>query len=174
MNNKSQLDIPIIGFAFVVIALMIFAPITLKTFNAIQDNVGPALANVTDGGAVAKTNFDTVMTPLTTWWDKVLTAAFVVSLIILFLSAFLIDTHPFWVIIYILAAMFLMIFTDGALTAVAQIYDNALFVDEVVQLSFMDGLRQNWPIVLTGIIVITGIIIYGKIRFFPSGGGSQR
>lgn len=99
-NKKGQLENPIIAFTILVIGLIMFAPIALKIFVNVHSSVGNSLGNVSAGGVTAKANFQEVTGTLVTFWDKVVVAAFFLSIIILFVSAFLIDAHPFFVVIY--------------------------------------------------------------------------
>jgi len=178
--KKGQLDIPILTFAVIVIALIIFAPIMLKVFKSIQVPLSSSLGNVsTEGGAA----FDAAITPLVTWWDKIMIFAFTISVILLLISAFFIDTHPFWVILYIIIVLFVVIFSSGIITAADNIYESSQFAGAgetnniVNQIPFMDFLRNNFGFVLMGIVFITGIIMYGKIAWFPNngrGGGGTR
>ncbi len=166
MDKKAQLDFPIITFVFVVFGLMLIAPVVLKIFNSIQDPLSNQFGNMTNGGAVAQANFNKVMDTATTFWDKVIIAAFIFAVITLFISAFLIDSSPFWIILYIFLAFMTVIFAPNIIGALDNIYDSSSFTSEVNSLSFIGTLRTYFPQILVGIIIITGIIIYGKIAFF--------
>jgi len=174
-DRRGQLDFPILSFLVVVVGLIIMAPIMLKSYNAIQDSVGPAFGNLSVGGNQTKANFDAVMNPLTNFWDEVMIAAFVFSVVILLISSFLIDTHPLWIVLYIVVAMFMIMFIPDIMQSADAIYDNAEFAAESSSLSFMDNLRTHMGEIIIGLFIITGIIIYGKINLFPSqGGGAAR
>lgn len=166
MNKKGQIDFPIVTFAIIIIGLLIFAPISLKIFRSFSSSFSASLGNVSSGGEIAQANFDKVTGTLITFWDKVIIAAFVLAVLLLFVSAFLIDAHPFFIVLYIFLGFMLVLFAPNIITAVDHIYDNAAFAGEVSMLSFMDALRNNFAVFLVGIIVITGIIIYGKLAFF--------
>jgi len=172
MNNKGQLDYPIIVFAVLVIGLLMFAPIMLKIFTSINAGVGAGLGNVTSGGPAA-TNFGEVMNTAINFWDKVVISAFVIAIILLLVSSFFIDAHPFFIFLYVFVSFMLILFTPNIISAVDNIYDSATFAQEIALLSFMDTLRSNFAIFLVGIMVLTGIIIYGKIALF-SGGNNRR
>lgn len=171
--RKGQIDQPVVLFAIIVLGLLIFAPISLKVFNSIKNPVSASLGNITGGGATAQANFDKVMNTLTTFWDKVIMFAFITSLIILFISAFLIDAHPIFIIIYILINFMLVLFAPNMIEAVDHIYTDANFNAEVQQLTFMNELRTHYAEFLVGIMIITGIIIYGKIYFINKTGGAN-
>jgi hypothetical protein len=168
-NKKGQLDNPIVAFVIVAIFLILMAPIMLKIFLNINSGVGNSLGNITGGGDLARANFQAVTGTLITFWDKVIIAAFALSVIILFVSAFMIDAHPFFIILYIILNMFLIIFAPNFLGAVDNIYDSAQFAAEVNYLPFLNTLRTNFVPILVGIILITGIIIYGKLAFTNRG-----
>lgn len=175
MSSKAQLDIPIVGFVVVAIGLIIFAPVMLKVFRGIQVPMSSALGNVS---SEAQSSYDSVMSPLVNWWDKVVMFAFVVSIILLLVSAFLIDTHPFFVILYILTCLFTVLIAPSIMSAADSIYENANFVTADAggfvitnNLPFMDFLRTNFGVVLLVIIFITGVIMYGKVAWFSNQGG---
>lgn len=166
-NKRGQIvDNPVIIFTVIVFGLLLFAPIALKIFSSIDVNFGNALGNVSAGGELAKENFKAVSTPLVTFWDKVIISAFVLAVILLFVSAFFIDANPFFIFLYIFLSFMLILFAPNIVQALNAIYDSATFASEVATLSFLDNLRTNFTLFLVGIIFITGIIIYGKVAFF--------
>lgn len=169
-NKRGQLDYPIITVIIIIFGLLIIAPVVLKIFINIKNPMAAQFANVT-GGATAAANFNKVMDTAINFWDKVIIAAFMLSMILLFISAFLIDTSPFWVILYIFISFMVIIFAPDIIGSLDAIYNSADFATEVSKLTFMDTLRIHFGEFLVGIIVITGIIIYGKIALFPSRGG---
>lgn len=173
--KKGQLDYPVASFFVVVFILLLLSPFILKIFNEVRGGFGDALGNMSIGGAsVAQDNFNAVIDTGINFWDKVIVAAFVISLIVLIISAFLIDSSPFWVIIYIFLSFLLIVFAQNITGALDAVYGNVNFATEVNQLPLVDAIRQNFISFLVGVQVICGIIIYGKIRFFGSEGGPVR
>jgi hypothetical protein len=174
MNRKAQIAFPIISFVVVVGVLLLLGPIFMKVFVNVNDKFGNALGNVSGaGGPIAQANFGAVMTPLVSFWDKIIVAGFIAAVIILFISAFMIDTNPFWIIVYILLAFFLILFTPNILSGIDHIYHSALFANEMTYLPFLAWLENNFIYVLIGIIFVTGIIIYGKAAFGNLAGGRR-
>ena len=100
--------------------------------------------------------------------------AFVLACILLLVSAFLIDANPFFIILYIFLNFMLILFAPGIISAVDNIYDSTQFVEETAMLTFMDALRTHYAEFLVGMIVLTGIIIYGKLALFGRMGGERR
>lgn len=166
-NKRAQIDNPLIAFAIIVIALIIFAPIALKIFLNVHTSMGNSLGNVTGGGGdLARQNLQKVTGTLVTFWDKVIVAAFFLAIILLFVSAFLVDAHPFFIVLYIFLNFMLILFAPSVLQSVDTIYDSAAFATEITYLTFLDSLRNNFVPFLVGMMVIAGIITYGKLAFF--------
>ena len=84
-NKSGQLDFPIITFVILIFALLLIAPIVLKIMNQINSGVGASLGNVTNGGEVAKANFQSVLQVGINFWDKVIISALILSLLLLFI-----------------------------------------------------------------------------------------
>lgn len=173
MNTKAQLDYPIITWIVIVFGLLILAPVMLKVFNSFHDTMGSQLGNLTgQQGAIAQRNFDAVIVPTINFWDKLIIASFVLATLLLFISAFLIDTSPVWVVLYVLISFFVILFAPDMVASLDNLYNNAAFVTETNSLTFLNSLRANFAVYLVGIMVMTGIIIYGKIFMF--GGNNRR
>lgn len=171
MNIKGQLDYPIITFIIILIGLFIIAPVFLKVFIEIQTPFSAGLGNVSNGsGIVAQQNFNAVMDTAVTFWDKIIIFVFFLALILMFVTAFLIDAHPFFLILYIVMSFLTIITGVPAIEGVTAIYDEPAYTAEVAQLTFMDSLRANIGLFLVGIMVITGIIIFGKLVLFTKEG----
>lgn len=171
-QKKGQLDNPIILFAVLVIGLLIVAPIGLKILRSVQQPVANSFGNITgEGGELAQTNFNTVINTGISFWDKVVVAFFVFAVLLVLVSAFLVDANPFFIVLFILMNMFLILFAPNIITAVDHIYDSSQFAQETAMLAFMDTIRSHYAEFLVGVMVLSGIIIYGKIFLF--GGGSS-
>ena len=59
----------------------------------------------------------------------------------------------------------LVLFAPNIIGSLDSIYNSASFASETNTLSFMNTLKNNFGVFLVGIIIVTGIIIYGKIAF---------
>ena len=168
-KKNGQMDFPILTFAIVLIGLILLAPIILKIVRGTITPFSDALGNMTDiGGEVAKANTLHVLGVFVSFWDGVLMLAFLLAVILLFISAFLIDVNPFFMILYIFMLFLTLIFAPTILDTVDRIYESAEYAEEVALVPFMDFLRLNFGVVLTVIGILTMIIIYAKIRYFPN------
>lgn len=167
-NKKGQMDFPVLTFAIVLIGLILLAPIVLKVVRSTVTPFGEALTNLsTPAGDLGASNVNYVLGVFVNFWDGVLMFAFLLAVILLFISAFLIDANPFFMILYILMLFLTIVFAPEILGAINRIYEANEFAQEVTLLPFIDFLRLNFGIVLTGIGILTMIIIYAKIRYFP-------
>lgn len=165
-NKKAQIDNPVMIVAIMIIGLLFLAPVVLKIMMTTQTQVANSLGNISSGGDIAKTNFNAVMNTAVNTWDKVIMIAFFLLIVLLFVSAFLIDAHPIFIILYILSNMFLVLFAPNIIDAVDKVYDSPTFAGEIAKLTFMDTLRTYYGEFLVGIMIITGIIIFGKLALF--------
>lgn len=172
-NKKAQLDNPILNLLAFSVILIVMAIIFLKFFLITRDYYTPNLGNVTNGGEIARDNMNAVLVPLITAWDKVIIACFAFSVIALFITAISIDASPIFVVAYILINFFLVIFAPYIINSADAIYSSSQFSDGIIYLPMVNALRTHYMGILVGLIVITGIIIYGKISNF-FGGGSTR
>lgn len=162
-NKKGQFDYPIVTFIALIFGLMILGIFILKIWNSFSVPFASSLANVSVGGAQASTNFNTVMNTAINFWDKVLVSAFMLAVILLFISAYFIDAHPIFLIVYVLFSFMVMLFAPNIMQAMDSIYDSPSFATESAQLTFMNTIRTHFGEFLTGIMIITAIIIYAKL-----------
>lgn len=166
MKKKAQIDYPIIAFIAVVIMLILFAPIMLKIFNEILTPFSAKVGNIT---AVAGTNVDAVRTGFIAFWDWVIIIAFLIQMMLLFISAFFIDTSPVFTALYVLVCMLLMMFAPSMIDVVDRIYDSPEFLLETTQLPYTDFLRNNFAMIILGTMILSGVVVYGKLKYFRGG-----
>ena len=165
MNKKAQIGI--VGFIGVVIALLFMAPILLNIVKTTTSEFSSAI-NSTDSNAAA--TVDSVTGTFTNLWDWVLILVFGLNILLMLISAFFIDTHPAFVLVYIMVCFFTMAFAPNILDAVDQVWSDAHYAGETgVQLTFMDFIRTNFGAIILGVMVLTGIIMYAKFKYFGDG-----
>lgn len=174
-NKKAQADAPIITFIVIAFSLFLLAPIVLKIANTTQSTVSSSLGNMTNnGGQTAQTNFNSAITPLINFWDKIVVFAFFVSVILLFISGFFIDTNPAFIIVFIVLCFGVIIYAPDIMNSLNNIYNSQSFATESAQLSFIGYLINHFGEILVGLMIVLGIIIYGKVAIFPSQTGGTR
>jgi hypothetical protein len=170
MNKKSQAE-SIIIFFVLIIAVLIVSIIVLRITNSVitpfaqqlNSSTNPIMHNA--GGAVtyAQGKFTSV-------WDWTIILLLLVNVIILMVSAFLIDIHPAFVVIYIFAGIFLFIFGNFALGALDAIWGGMGTAVETAQTPLEQFLINNFQWFMLGIYVLSGIIMYAKLKFFGNQG----
>jgi hypothetical protein len=164
-NKRGQMEIPIITFIVIVAGLIILAPFVLKIMGSILTPFGSAVGNVT---TEAGTNVAFIQTTFVNFWDWVILIAFTINVVMLVISAFLVNTHPIFLVMYIIFGIFTFIFAPMIKDILDKIYADPNFALQVSQLPITDFLREYLAIILLVIFFISGIIMYSKIR-----GGNQ-
>jgi len=165
LNKRGQMDFPLITFIIVVVMLLLVGPIILKVVTGTLTPFATALNNTVPGGELAGQNVTHVKNVFVNFWDGILIIAFLIVILMLFMSAFLIDASPFFMILYIIMFFLTVVFSPAVIGIVDGIYDNAVYVDEVALLGFLDFIRLNFGVIITVIGIISMIIIYAKLRF---------
>lgn len=175
MKRKGQLDHPIIGFFALALGLIIIGGIFMKVFVEIRDPLSNSLGNITVGGSDAQAGVNKVLNTAITFWDKVIVFAFLFGIIFVFISAFFIDVHPIFIVLYIFINFIFMLFGPQIVESISIIYDplsGAYLGDDVYnQLPFTIWIAQNFGIFIIGLMIVTGIIIYTKLSWNKGVGG---
>ena len=165
MNTKGQIGI--VSLVGVIIALLFMAPILLNIVTTTTGEFADAI-NSTNPSAAA--TVDGITNTYTSLWDWALILIFALNVLLLFISAFFIDTHPAFMLVFIMVAFFTFAFAPNILDATDKIYNNAHYAGDVAAyLPFMDFLRGNFGAVVLGIFVMAGIIMYAKFKYFGDG-----
>lgn len=174
-SKKAQMENPLIMFAIMIIGLLIVGIVILKVMNSVYTPLYNSFGNMSaQGGTVAQEGLASSLGTAINLWDKVMIFFFMFLVVLLFVSAFFIDAHPLWIILYILSSFFLIIFAPNIIDAVNTMYNQApgsAFATESLQLDFLNVLRTYFTEIIVGMMIVSGIIIYGKIALF--GGGNR-
>lgn len=161
MNKKAQGDYPIMVFAFAFMALLIFGIVMYK----VNDIIGTKFADVMGNqSAVAGTNVRAVTHTFNNFWDFVMIFAFVVNVLLLLISSFMIDTHPVFLIIYIVAGIILFIVGPSTMEVVTTMYGDATFSSYEPSLQMLWYLKDHFTIILLALFVLSGLIMYAKYK----------
>lgn len=166
MNQRGQIAYGIIAFVVVAIGLFIIAPIVL---NVVRSSIGGVADAVNSTHPQASTAGYYVRDSFTNLWDWVILLAFTINVVILLISAFLIDTHPVFVVLYILTLFFLFMFAPSMIDIVNETWSQPAFATETGL--YLDGtsfLVEHFSTVLFAIAILSGVVLYAKIKMFPS------
>ena len=162
--NKKAMGFDVGAWAILVILLLILAPIVLKVGVAV---IGGTVSAVNNSDPAAAAEGTIVLNKLNYWWDFLTVSAMFISMIALFVSAYFIDTHPAFVVVYIVFAFVFMLIIPNALTAVDQIYTQYSTVTP--NLPYTDFVRTNFIGVVLMVFFLTGIIAYAKFKYIDTG-----
>ena len=171
MNKKAQGgEIGIIAFVGVIIVLLFLAPILLKI---VSTTLGSTSQAINSTSPLASSNMDYLTNKFVTFWDYLILISFLVSLLMLLIASFFIDTHPVFLVFYIMIAFLTVLFAPMILNSVDAVWENAGMTMQdgtmaSLYLPLTDFLRTNFGAVLLGVIVLSGIIMYAKIKYFSN------
>ena len=166
MNNKAQIG-PIVSFVVVTIILLMSAPIIYKVINTPLQKFATAI-NQTDQNAGKQVDFG--RNRFFNLFDYIILFGFFTSVIALFVSSFLIDIHPAFVVVYIVGLFILFLFSPTLTGLLDRFYDpTGPFGTEISNMPGSNFLYVNYNWILLGICFITGILIFGKLNRGGSG-----
>lgn len=170
--KKGQLDFPLITLAVIIILMIMLGPIVLKVLNQFRETLTPTFGNMTYGAPASQAS-DKILGTAVNFMDGIMVFMFFTFVIVLLVSSMFIDTNPIFIFLYIIMAFLLVITAPNIADAMGNIYDSANFNTEVTQLQSLSFIQQHYGSILVGLIILSGIVMYGKIAFFKSGGGGR-
>jgi len=168
MKKKAQIDFsPAIVIAFI-IGLILLAPIMIRIIGTVTGTFFVQM-NSTYPNAVtpARDAVDSVYN----FFDYLIIIGMFINVIVLFLSAWFIDTNPMFIILYIMFAFIFFLFIPTLMDSVDSVWDKMEDQADLddwegndLNLEFTDFIRRNMMVFSLIIIVITGIIMYAKFK----------
>lgn len=167
MNRKAQFGI--VAFVGVVLVLLFLAPVLLKVVRAPVVEFSSAI-NTTS--PLASQTVDSIEGTFSNLWDWVLMIGFVINVILLLIASFFIDTHPIFVIFYIMAGFFLLVFAPNVIDAVNAVWDagsGTVFTEETgLYLTGTTFILNHFGEIILAIFVLSGIVMYAKFKYFAT------
>lgn len=175
MKSKKGNIEAIIAFVVVVILLIIVAPFIIKIVIAPVDKFSDAMGTI-DSTNKSVEAISYTRNKFTGMFDWIVMILFLFNVALLLITSFLIDVHPAFLVVYIVAVAFLMMFAPTFISMADRFYNSNILSsdggdDPVSYLPMTKFLFENFGIVIFGIIILSGIIMFGKYRF-SSGGAS--
>lgn len=166
MLNKRAQALSIIALFAVIVGIFIVSVVIINITNKVLTPFSDSIENVSTEAA---SNVDYIQSSFNRWWDWAVILLFFLNVILLFITAFLVDVHPAFLIIYVLALAFLFTFGISVMGAVQDIWGVTDFSSGVANMPITNWLMNNFSIVLLGIAVLSGIIMYAKFKFGSGG-----
>jgi hypothetical protein len=177
MNKRGQIT-GIIAFVLIVITLIMLAPFLIKIVMTPSQKFVTAIANVdTNNVTVAATS--KITGTFTGAIDWIIVAMFFINVIILLVTSFLVDIHPAFFVIYLIAIFFLVLFAPTFITFADTLYDNPSFTtlpngeDLTSYLPITNWIFDNFGLVIMTVIILSGLIMFGKFKFGSSQGSTN-
>jgi hypothetical protein len=165
MNSKAQFGM--ITFIGLILVMLFLAPIVIKIVRSSVGGFSDGLENV---NSAAADEVDAIEDTFISLWDWVIFLMFGLNVIILLLSSFFIDTHPAFVIVYILTMFFMFAFApsilDGLEASYNQLGDAASGHDSGAYLPITEFLINNFGTLMLSIAILSGIVMYAKFKYF--------
>ncbi len=167
-KKKAQVDFGPAVLIAIILGLVIFAPIMIRIIGITTGTFFTQM-NETAPNAVAEAS--SAVDKVYDFFDYLIVIAMFINIIALFISSWFIDTHPVFIVLYIMFAFILFLFLPNLLNAVDGVWtkmeDTAsldTWGDSSLDLTFTDFIRRNMMIFALGIIAITGILVYAKFK----------
>lgn len=165
MSSRGQVGI--VAMLGVMIVLIALAPILLNIVSSVLGGFSDSIDNI-DPNAGAK--MDAGVDKFTNLWDYVIMTIFAINVLLLFISAFFIDTNPIFVVLYIFVGFLMFMFAPYVVDVADAIWDTPRYITDgtINELSMTGFLLDNFTAVLLALFILTGIIMYAKIKFFSN------
>jgi len=167
LKNKRGDAQSVIVFAVIVLMMIFIAPILLKVVISPLDKFSTSLSAV-DASNKSSNAVTYTKNTFVGMFDWVIVFMLIFNIVVLMITAFFVDTHPIFLIIYIIAAFFLVIMAPTILTSIDTIWNMAQFsagADNVTQyLPILGFLKDHFIAFILGIIIISGLMMFGKYK----------
>lgn len=176
LKNKKGQAFSIIWFFIIVSGVFIVAVLLMSFVNTILEPFKNQVQLVAND-SYAPVN--KIQTSFNSVWDWMVVILFLFNVIILLFSAFLIDIHPAFLVLYIIAVMFLLMFGSTILGALNDLYDPAEVFgtgnvtaggNAISNMPISSWILSHFTLVILGIIILSGVIMYSKFKFGTQGG----
>ena len=168
LNKKGNVA-GLISFVAITIIVLMLAPVLLKIITVPLNKYAEAVAPISNESATAVTYGYTKINSL---FDMVIVIAFIFNLMLLLLSSFMIDIHPAFLIVYVIAGFVLFMFMPTFETLIGAFYSNAAFSDVLVNLPMSNFIYQNFGYIMLGVFVLSGVIMFAKFKGSNQGGSN--
>jgi hypothetical protein len=167
-NKKANIDFSPAILVAVIIVLLLLAPIIIRIIGI---TTGTFFAQMNQSYPDAVAPADKAVETVYNFFDYLIVIAMFINIIVLFISAWFIDTNPIFIVLYIMFAFIFFLFVPNLLNAVdtiwgkmedASVHDP--WRDDPMPLDFTDFIRRNMMMFTLLVIAFTGLLIYAKFK----------
>jgi len=172
-NKKAQVDFGPAVVIAVILTLILVAPIFIRIIGTVT---GTFFTQMNESYSYAVAPASDAVDTVNNFFDYLIIIGIFVNVIVLFISAWFIDTNPAFIVLYIMFAFILFLFIPNLLDAVDRVWTQFdsigsldTWEDNDLNLTFTDFIRRNMMLFSLLIIFLTGILIYAKFKFTQGG-----
>lgn len=158
-TKKGQIDI--ISFVYVFIGVILIGIMVLYTLNNV---VGKMSETLNSTSVEASNRMESIKTTFVSFWDKIIGVAYIINVVMMFVFAYGVVTSPIYALFYIISAIFTLIFAPYAIAPVETIFGLDTFTTEVSQLTITSFLLSKFGVLILGVIVVSGILMYIRAK----------
>ena len=167
-KKKAQVEFSPVIFVAVVVGVLIFAPIMIRVIGTVT---GTFFTNMNTSYPEAVAPASDAVDKVYNFFDYLIVIFMFINIIVLFISAWYIDTNPVWIVVYILFAFILVLLLPNMMDAVDTVWDKADSMSAYdswegtsMNLTYTDWIRTHMIAITVAIIALTGIITYAKFK----------
>jgi hypothetical protein len=172
-KKRAQVDFAPAMIIAIVIALLIMAPIMLRIISTVT---GTFFLQMNDTAPEAVREASGAVDTVYHFFDYLVVIFLFVNIIVMFISAWFIDTYPVFIVLYIMFAFIFVLFLPNLLDAVDAVWDKTSSMDDLdpwregsINLTYTDWIRRNLIMFMIIIFGLTGIITYAKFKLTQGG-----
>lgn len=176
-KNKKGQALSIIFFFVIILSVFILAVLLMSLVNTILTPFRTQISSVSN---VSADTVGKIQTSFSNTWDWAVVILFLFNTVLLLFSSFMVDIHPAFLVIYIIALMFLFMFGSTIVGSLDALYNPTGYFgtgnmtaggNAIGNMPVTSWILNNFTLVILGIAMLSGIIMYAKFRFStPSGG----
>lgn len=167
-NKRGNVDFGPVVLIAIIISLFIFAPIMVRI---IGTTTGTFFKQMNETAPSAVSEASSAVDKVYNFFDYLIIIVILINIIMLFISAWFIDTNPVFIVLYIIFAFIMILFLPNLMDAVDSVWDKAedmgsydTWEGSSMNLTFTDWVRRNMTMMSIIIIALTGIITYAKFK----------
>ena len=162
INKKGQFDFPIITFAIIGIILIIVLVMGFKILNSFVEPVSNVFGGL-NGGQQANQSVMKMKGQAITFLDQGYLLIIIFMIIGVGLTLYFININPVWIFLFIVFSLVTVMVVPNLLSLPETILQRPSFATENSQLTTVNFIESNFIYIIIGIIVLSGVLLYGKI-----------
>lgn len=161
MNKKAQGIAGIISFVLLIFLIIFSLPIIMKTTTTALNQTAIAMSPINNNSVNAISFASTKFASMLDW---VIFLAFIGAVVVLLVTSFLVDIHPAFFVVYVLAMLAIVLIGPMFMPAMDAVWGSSTFATEAGNMPIMGWLEDHFIMVMVGVMVISGLIMFGKYR----------